>query len=41
MYGVAIPNDFTRNHDFGRADCILDTLAEVNDELLQQIESDL
>jgi beta-phosphoglucomutase len=40
MFGVAIPNEFTRNHDFGRADCILGTLAEVNDELLQQIESD-
>jgi beta-phosphoglucomutase len=40
MYGVAIPNEFTLNHDFGRADQILDSLAEVNDELLQQIESD-
>jgi beta-phosphoglucomutase len=39
MFGVAIPNEFTGNHDFGRADCILGTLAEVNDELLQQIES--
>ena len=40
MYGVAIPNEFTRRHDFSRADRILDTLAEVNEELLQQIESD-
>lgn len=37
MYGVAIPNEFTRNHNFDRADHIIDTLAEVNDELLQQI----
>jgi hypothetical protein len=40
MYGVAIPNEFTRKHDFSRADRILDTLAEVNEELLEQIESD-
>ncbi|MCP4343690.1 MAG: HAD family phosphatase [Desulfobulbaceae bacterium] len=40
MYGVAIPNEFTRYHDFGKADRILDSLAEINDELLQQIESD-
>lgn len=37
MYGVAIPNEFTRKHDFSRADRILDTLAEVNEELLQQL----
>jgi len=37
MYGVAIPNEFTRKHDFNRADRILGTLAEVNDEMLQQL----
>ena len=36
MYGVAIPNEFTRNHDFSRADYILGTLAEVNDEMLKE-----
>jgi HAD superfamily hydrolase (TIGR01509 family) len=37
MYGVAIPNEFTRNHDFKRADRILNTLAEVDDELIRQL----
>lgn len=37
MYGVAIPNEFTRKHDFSRADRILGTLAEVNNEMLQQL----
>lgn len=37
MYGVAIPNEFTRNHDFTRADRILSTLAEVDDELIRQL----
>lgn len=34
MYGVAVPNEFTRNHDFSRADKVIDSLAEVDDLLL-------
>ncbi len=34
MYGIAIPNEFTRNHDFSRADYVLDSFAEVSDDLL-------
>lgn len=37
MYGVAIPNRFTRDHDFSRADRVIDSLAEVNDDLLLQL----
>lgn len=32
MYGVAIPNEFTLNHNFSRADLILTGLAQMDDE---------
>ncbi len=32
MYGVAIPNEFTLNHDFSRADLTLTDLTEMDDE---------
>ena len=32
MYGVAIPNEFTQHHDFSRADLVLNTLSEMDDE---------
>ena len=32
MYGVAIPNEFTLNHNFARADLILASLTEMDDE---------
>jgi HAD superfamily hydrolase (TIGR01509 family) len=32
MYGVAIPNEFTLNHNFVRADLILTSLTEMDDE---------
>lgn len=38
MYGIAIPNEFTGNHDFTRADLILNSLAEVNDVLIRQLQ---
>jgi HAD superfamily hydrolase (TIGR01509 family) len=34
MYGVAIPNDFTANHDFSRADLVLGSLHEIDDKIL-------
>lgn len=39
MLGIAIPNKFTRNHDFTRADCILDSFFQVNDDLLKTLLS--
>jgi len=32
MYGVAIPNEFTLNHNFKKADLILNNLNEMDDE---------
>lgn len=32
MYGVAIPNEFTQDHDLSRADLILNSLAEMDDD---------
>lgn len=40
VYGVAIPNEFTRNHDFSRADRILVSFHEVNDKLLHSVMAD-
>ena len=31
MYGVAVPNEFTLNHNFSRADLILSSLTEMDD----------
>ncbi len=32
MYGVAIPNEFTKDHNFSRADLILNSLSEMDDK---------
>lgn len=40
MFGIAIPNEFTRDHDFSRGDRTLGSLAEVDTELLRVLESD-
>ena len=37
MYGVAIPNEFTLNHNFSRADLILTSLAEMDDEKISEL----
>jgi len=37
IYGIAIPNEFTRNHDFSRADRVITSFHDVNDELLQSV----
>lgn len=37
MYSIAIPNEFTRNHDFSRADRIIDSFYDVDDELLKSV----
>ncbi len=37
MYGVAIPNKFTMNHNFSRADMILTSLTEMNDEKINTL----
>jgi len=34
MYGVAIPNEFTLDHDFSRADLILNNLIEMDDKMM-------
>jgi len=34
MYGVAIPNMFTKNNNFDRADCVVASFNEVDDTLL-------
>jgi HAD superfamily hydrolase (TIGR01509 family) len=38
MYGVAIPNEFTRNHDFSRADLILTSLGELTDDKISALQ---
>lgn len=37
MYGVVIPNEFTMNHNFSRADLILTGLAEMDDEKITEL----
>jgi HAD superfamily hydrolase (TIGR01509 family) len=39
MYGIAIPNEFTRDHDFTRANCVLDSFSQVDDDLLGRLLS--
>lgn len=39
LYVVAVPNQFTREHDFSSAHRVVNSLAEVNDELLGSIVS--
>ena len=37
MHGVAIPNEFTMAQDFSRADVVLNSLREFNENVLQRI----
>ncbi|MBW2683357.1 MAG: HAD family phosphatase [Deltaproteobacteria bacterium] len=37
MYGVAIPNEFTLDHDFSRADLILNSLADMDDDKIASL----
>jgi len=37
IYGVAIPNEFTTDHDFSRADLILNSLGEINDKKISAL----
>ncbi len=37
MYGIAIPNKFTKNHNFSRADMILASLTEMDDEKMNTL----
>ncbi len=39
MYGVAIPNEFTREHDFSRADQVINSFSEVSSEMLLRMTS--
>lgn len=39
MFGVAIPNKYTSEHDFSRADRVVGSLDEVNDTFLEQLGS--
>jgi len=38
VYGVAIPNEFTRDHNFSRADLILDSLHAMNDKKITSLQ---
>lgn len=38
MFCIAIPNAYTISHDFSRADCVVDSLRQVNDELLARLK---
>lgn len=37
MFGVAVPNEFTRGHDFSRADRIVASLDEIDHALLEEV----
>lgn len=37
MMAIAIPNEFTQNHDFRRADVVLESLVHVDDALLETL----
>lgn len=37
MFGIAIPNEFTHNHDFGRADRVIKNFAEATDVFLTSL----
>ncbi len=37
MYGVAIPNEFTLDHNFSRADLILNSLADMDDDKIASL----
>jgi len=34
---IAVPNDFTKEGDFGRADLTLNSLKEINEKVIQQL----
>jgi beta-phosphoglucomutase-like phosphatase (HAD superfamily) len=38
MRCIAVPNDYTRHHDFSRATRICSSLKEITAELLQSLE---
>ncbi len=38
IYGIAVPNDYTKNHDFSRADKVISSLRDFNVDLLNEIE---
>jgi len=37
MFGVAIPNEFTKNHDFSHGDLVVNSLEEVDETLLYRV----
>lgn len=37
MYGIAIPNSFTTEHDFGKADRVIKSFTQVDDQLLASL----
>ncbi len=37
MYGIAIPNEFTLDHDFSRADLILNSLTDMDDDKIASL----
>ena len=37
MFGIAIPNEFTQNHDFNRADKVIKDFTEVTEQLLASL----
>ena len=37
MFGIAIPNEFTQNHDFNRADKVIRDFTEVTEQLLASL----
>lgn len=37
MFGIAIPNEFTHDHDFARADRIIKNFSEANDNFLMSL----
>ncbi len=38
IYGIAVPNGYTKNHDFSRADKVISSLSDFNVDLLNEIE---
>jgi len=41
MYSVAIPNEFTQDHDFSRADLVLTSLEELNDDKIAAMQVEI
>ncbi len=38
IYGIAIPNAYTQNHDFSRADQVISSLKDFNEDKFKEIE---